>query len=1177
MPGLNKRQTKSAAFSSPRHLVLRKSHARYVANQKSQLPRAALPLRSTTPTEDPSTVVPPLLGPGEEQLYSFYSPALKDARYHIEVNQTVHPPVGARTSQTKSLQLTSDTQQFEIVGPRFSLPPSDIQTVYPPQGHGDHLRILPHVVFNDPHIPWERDGSKDTTDQRNMVPWLALLVFTQDELRLNQTQMASFPAGLAQSTTLSISMTLNDVYGLVDNKAVVFPVQRNNEEDPITDEVKAAKNDFIFVPSDLFESFVAKYKADGTRDPAQTNADVSRYKFLAHVRNINTQGMALAAGDQPEQGLYSVVVAHRVGPWDIKRPTPVVVHLVSIEGVEDNIAIPVKSQAPLVALSSLYSWTYQCLPPDSLDFFDAMTDLANTVSFLRPAPAVYSSLAAGANPTAAQKRLAKRMEDGYSLTRYLAQTGEETVAFTRGPFVPAKVTHALKFQSTFATDLQILDRTLGIMDISYASAWELGKTMAVADQAFTATVSRIRTAIHDQAMQAAKATVLSSVNRTASQIASSLQGHINTLAALTGGCAAFKLDPERKWNRPSAAVRESLSFFSPAIRDDGQFLIEAEKVARRLASSTDSTDGHYLFYNEHNQPASTDWAHMLAWILDRMSFFGIPAHYLITDPSHLPHESLRFFIIDPNWVDAFIDGALSIANHLEQDDDSIRTAIKTTLTDYFDKVDPQIGFAPQIPKSGFLLRSAVVKQFPHLVLSAPWPDGYPGRAEILRQENIDEEVMLVLFDRVPGDGLLTTLTLSQPPHQQCFAAANHVGPDEKDATKEVFEMTYGQVYTIDKQPVGQARRQKLDVPTTKWTNGEASPGFDWSSRTLIFPNFAQIVLDNISTGMHKLPKTPDGDPFTDTVPSAALVGIQLNDKMCQISIEFPTVSANTNPNPNVAPATLHTAIREQPDTPDRSTGKTLSMVGRTDKFNTAEAVRRLLQRSEAYSRSSAPASAPSSTTPAYKTTPVAPPTPTKAADLVSSHVAAIGPPVRVLAPPPAGSIPPQYKISCLLAGNLQNKTGTGVPTLSGYPIDLVFTVRNVGDASKLDKQGLRIAEVRLVIPLGDVTVKGKLLPAQSAAMLTRRMLRNLRWNALLTPGTGKDSNTLLVQLLPRSSSGAESILRSGDVSFVLGQVDVNPYKIGFQMNIKAFEIYEAGGERFSVENSSCRVDLRPGK
>lgn len=42
---------------------------------------------------------------------------------------------------------------------------------------------------------------------------------------------------------------------------------------------------------------------------------------------------------------------------------------------------------------------------------------------------------------------------------------------------------------------------------------------------------------------------------------------------------------------------------------------------------------------------------------------NIPAHYLIPDPSFLQRETAKFSYIDPNWMDALIDGALSVGNH----------------------------------------------------------------------------------------------------------------------------------------------------------------------------------------------------------------------------------------------------------------------------------------------------------------------------------------------------------------------------------------------------------------------------------------------------------------------------------------------------------------------------------
>jgi hypothetical protein len=43
-------------------------------------------------------------------------------------------------------------------------------------------------------------------------------------------------------------------------------------------------------------------------------------------------------------------------------------------------------------------------------------------------------------------------------------------------------------------------------------------------------------------------------------------------------------------------------------------------VAKTLASGIDLDKDHYYYYNEHNQPFSTDWAIMLNWILDKNEF-----------------------------------------------------------------------------------------------------------------------------------------------------------------------------------------------------------------------------------------------------------------------------------------------------------------------------------------------------------------------------------------------------------------------------------------------------------------------------------------------------------------------------------------------------------------------------
>ena len=50
-------------------------------------------------------------------------------------------------------------------------------------------------------------------------------------------------------------------------------------------------------------------------------------------------------------------------------------------------------------------------------------------------------------------------------------------------------------------DLNIFDRELGLMDISCSAAWQLGRTMAIADQAFTSYLYRMRTQIIQRATE----------------------------------------------------------------------------------------------------------------------------------------------------------------------------------------------------------------------------------------------------------------------------------------------------------------------------------------------------------------------------------------------------------------------------------------------------------------------------------------------------------------------------------------------------------------------------------------------------------------------------------------------------------------------------------------------------
>jgi hypothetical protein len=1106
-----------------------------------------------------------------------YRPALEAGLHTISVGQHITPP--AEDTKSKPLNLTS-SKNFDVIAPRFWLPPTDIHSVYPPQGHADGYRVLPHVVFSDEHLPWERAVSdKVETSERSRVPWLALLVFTQDELRLPPEELVGssriFPFDVVQSTTLSVAMTLNDIWSMAAKNTIISPVIKDDPQEPVDAQTTSTKANFILVTKSHVDALFRSYNDDGTRK-TQDTPDLVKYKYLAHVRNLNTEGMSNVSavdefGEAVDQ-LFSVVVAHRVGPWDVKSPTTHVAHLVTLEGIEPRIhlsSLP-ESPAKYVSLCSLYSWTYQCLPNDSINFFDAMVHLGQTYQPLRPP----DKPDAPAAPAAPSPLVDARVRDGFSLARWRVKTGETTAAMFRGPLVPTKVPrNTAGVQSTFSTDLQILDRQLGLMNITYSLAWQLGKTMAIADQAFTAAVGRLRGIIHDQALQAVKAAAMGSRLRTATDVVAGLAHNVGLLGGLH---ESHRMDLGRKWKRAPAPPLPHRGFLDHSATENGSpFLDEAKEVAKQLASSLDAPEDQYWFYNEHNRPFSTDWAAMLKWILDRMYLAGLPAHYLIPDPAFLPAEALRFFSIDANWVDAFVDGALSICCHLEKEDDDIRAAIKTTIEEFRNTVDPVLGYAPQIPTYGFLLRSAVVKMFPDLVVSAPAPKTSPSirqkMAAILRQENIDEQVMLVLLDREPGDGLLGDLTISQPPHQQCFSAAANIGIDANTKTK-VFEISYDRIYTTPNQPTGDDRKRKL---TSNSILGAPCPVFDWDSRMLIVENYANNILSTLQHHMSK-------DDFDDTVPSAALMGIQLNDLMYQLIFDL---SKNTSA--KVAPSLTaeHTARFPRLQRGARRGAKLPALAaGYAEGEQASEGPGTWSRKAKAKPKAKLVVHQPQRSAPPHAHLLGSPTSPEFRGPILSAT-----PPHAPGTAPPITSIPgPSLSITCKVHG--RNAADDTIPTSTGYGVDLIFAAQITGDVDWLNAHGFLLTGVFIYLPVfagTTTTTPAPTPPPPPAGKFMApyrgggaRMLANLRFNPLLVPSR---ADLFCASLFPRTASGGVDLKTGGgrEMGFVLGEVEMAPYAHRQPaLTVPFLERYahkdDPGGRPVYV-NSSFVVTLAPGR
>lgn len=178
-------------------------------------------------------------------------------------------------------------------------------------------------------------------------------------------------------------------------------------------------------------------------------------------------------------------------------------------------------------------------------------------------------------------------------------------------------------------------------------------------------------------------------------------------------------------------------------------------------------------------PASIrDWLERLA-LLE-----GVPFCYLVPDPRMLPAESLRFFSVDPGWVESLRDGALSIARVHSSDHAQHEVHLEQ--------------LAPPPRLSGVIIRSSVAKDWPDLVVrgwvrtgsredvswkSAPDLGGDKmsyRELTAVRQAHLAPDLLLVLFEDASEVEILEMHVQPQMLHFGLEGEAGHWHKDIRD-------------------------------------------------------------------------------------------------------------------------------------------------------------------------------------------------------------------------------------------------------------------------------------------------------------------------------------------------------------------------------------------------------------
>jgi hypothetical protein len=306
--------------------------------------------------------------PGYFELYPAARPALPAGAYTASSSQKLVAQTPHNGDQT--IPVDDTTFHFDIVAPRYVMPPDQILSTFPPAtSQGDWRERLPQIVLKRRTLPWERNPDPKVLPEQ-APPWLALVVLADGEGRL------STDVDVAQCVTSDVKL---------DGDA----------------DVPRAK--YLEVSKDIVEKVF----------PCRDELDL-----LCHVRKVDLADTELALGD--DDGYMAVIIANRL-------PQP------AAPKTKDADATPLKYTAYLINLEQQLDKLLKTEPNPVLFFNSLEATKFINAEFLAPAPnATLDELAMGIGPGVQQFAKGKAAGAAQRVTQASASTSKELIAYGTG-------------------------------------------------------------------------------------------------------------------------------------------------------------------------------------------------------------------------------------------------------------------------------------------------------------------------------------------------------------------------------------------------------------------------------------------------------------------------------------------------------------------------------------------------------------------------------------------------------------------------------------------------------------------------------------------------------------------------------------------------------------------------
>lgn len=611
-------------------------------------------------------------------------PALRSGRYTITTEQSI-------TELDTGESLPAHTQRFDVRGPRFAIAATDVHACYPlPGSTGFYSQVLPHITFVTPGVPWLHP----LAGQDPSVPSMTLLVFREE--------LDSDPQAIGQADTCTVRELLA---GTLDGRKPAI--------DPDTlfpDELELVCRS-IHVPKELFAA-VAPLPEE--------------MAMLAHVREGGPPDATRGAAPPPdEEELKAVLVANRFPASTGGRH---VAHLVSFDGFEDCVGPDATIPDEGLRLVSMWSWTFESEPTLGRGFGDLAQNLAAD-----PDPTLRLRPTTPSDPTPAQNEALDRLATGATALPHRLASGERSFGFYRGPFTAAPAqplpdpANSERLES--ADEAQVYLEGHGVYDTGYASAFTLGRTLALADPEFRSALLAFRKTARGAARRLLTHPDLAGREISATS-ADLLTRHLardafDRLLTDSGGTRLATALTRAGANVAAGRRR------TPASRTAAT----APLTASRLHQALGRTEVRDVL----RQATATELEPVRAW-LDRLSLSEmVPFEHLVPDAGMLPPESIRFFHGDPGWTRAAVDGALSIGvgHTLDADLNDLARGIQSP------------------PACGVLIHSDLIEGWPKTIYTA-FRDNTP--VEPVRTAHYGTHILLLLYPRA-----IDTFTIAEPP------------------------------------------------------------------------------------------------------------------------------------------------------------------------------------------------------------------------------------------------------------------------------------------------------------------------------------------------------------------------------------------------------------------------------